>query len=51
MPVVPMSVEEAVLQLESSGEDFILFREASSDQINVLHRRRDRTYVLVTPEY
>ena len=51
MPVVQMSVEEAVLQLESSGEDFILFREASSDQINVLHRRRDRTYVLVTPEY
>lgn len=51
VPVVPMSVEEAALQLESSDEDFILFREASSDQINVLYRRRDRTYGLLTPEF
>lgn len=51
VPVMPMSVDEAALQLESSGEDFILFREASSDQINVLYRRRDRTYGLVTPEF
>ena len=51
VPVVPMSVEEAALQLESSGDDFILFREAASDQINVLYRRRDRNYGLVTPEF
>lgn len=51
VPVVPMSVEEAALQLESSGEDFILFREASSDQVNVLYRRRDRSYGLLTPEF
>lgn len=51
VPVVPMTVEEAALQLESSQEDFIVFREAESDRINVLYRRRDHTYGLVTPEF
>jgi putative sigma-54 modulation protein len=51
VPVVPMTVEEAALQLESSTEDFIVFREAESDRINVLYRRRDHTYGLVTPEF
>jgi putative sigma-54 modulation protein len=51
VPVLPMTVEEAALQLESSQEDFIVFREAESDRINVLYRRRDRSYGLVTPEF
>lgn len=51
VPVVPMTIDEAALQLESSKDDFIVFREASSDQLNVLYRRRDRTYGLVTPEF
>ena len=51
VPVLPMTVEEAALQLEAAGEDFIVFREADSDKVNVLYRRRDRTYGLVTPEY
>jgi putative sigma-54 modulation protein len=51
VPVLPMTVEEAALQLEASGEDFIVFREADSDKVNVLYKRRDRTYGLVTPEY
>ncbi len=51
VPVLPMTVEEAALQLEASGDDFIVFREADSDKVNVLYRRRDRTYGLVTPEY
>jgi putative sigma-54 modulation protein len=51
VPVVPMTVEEAALQLESSPDEFIVFREAESDRLNVLYRRRDRTYGLVTPEF
>jgi putative sigma-54 modulation protein len=51
VPVVPMTVEEAALQLEGTDEDFIVFREASSDRLNVLYRRRDHTYGLVTPEF
>jgi putative sigma-54 modulation protein len=51
VPVLPMTVEEAALQLESAGEDFIVFREADTDRINVLYRRGDRAYGLVTPEF
>jgi putative sigma-54 modulation protein len=51
VPVVPMTVEEAALQLEGSAEDFIVFREASSDRVSVLYRRRDHTYGLVTPDF
>ncbi|MCX7895747.1 MAG: ribosome-associated translation inhibitor RaiA [Thermoanaerobaculum sp.] len=50
VPVRPMTVEEAALELDSSKQDFIVFRDAESDQINVLYRRRDKTYGLVTPE-
>jgi putative sigma-54 modulation protein len=51
VPVLPMTVEEAALQLEASSDDFIVFREAETDKINVLYRRRDRTYGLVSPEF
>ena len=46
-----MTVDEAALQLESSKEDFIVFREATSDKVSVLYRRPAHTYVLVTPEF
>jgi putative sigma-54 modulation protein len=51
VPVVPMTVEEAALQLDSSNDDFIVFREADSDRVSVLYRRRDRKYGLVTPDF
>ncbi len=51
VPVLPMTVDEAALQLSSSGDDFIVFREAESDRVSVLYRRRDLAYVLVTPEF
>ncbi len=37
MPVLPMTVDEAALQLEASKDDFIVFREADSDKVNVLY--------------
>jgi putative sigma-54 modulation protein len=51
VPVLPMTIDEAALQLEASSDGFIVFREAETDKINVLYRRRDRTYGLVTPEF
>ena len=51
VPVLPMTVDEAALQLDGSKEDFIVFREAASDKVSVLYRRRDRSYGLVTPEF
>lgn len=51
VPVLPMTVDEAALQLDSSNDDFIVFREAASDKVSVLYKRRDRSYGLVTPEF
>ena len=51
VPVLPMTVDEAALQLESSKDDFIVFREAASDKVSVLYKRRDHSYGLVTPEF
>ncbi len=51
VPVLPMTVEEAAIQLEGSQDEFIVFREATSDRVSVLYRRRDRSYGLVTPEF
>ena len=48
--VKPMSAEEAVLQLELIGHDFFVFRNADSDEINVVYRRRDGGYGLIEPQ-
>ena len=46
----PMTPEEAVLQLELVGHDFFVFRNAESEEINVVYRRRDGDYGLIAPE-
>ena len=48
--IKPMAPDEAVLQLELVGHDFFVFRNAESDEINVVYRRRDGDYGLIEPE-
>jgi ribosome hibernation promoting factor len=48
--VNPMTPEEAVLQLELIGHDFFVFRNADSDGVNVVYRRRDGHYGLIEPQ-
>jgi putative sigma-54 modulation protein len=45
-----MTPDEAVLQLELVGHDFFVFRNAESDGINVVYRRRDGHYGLIEPQ-
>jgi putative sigma-54 modulation protein len=47
--VKPMAPDEAVLQLELVGHDFFVFRNAESDEMNVVYRRRDGNYGLIEP--
>ncbi len=51
IPVKPMTIEEATMQLSGSGSDFIVFRNAATDRVNVLYRRRDNNLGLITPEF
>ena len=43
----PMSQEEAVLQLNKAKDSFLIFRDTSSDKINLLFRRKDGNYGLI----
>lgn len=46
----PMTTEEAVFQMEMLGHAFFVFRQAGTEEINVLYRRRDGDYGLIEPE-
>ncbi len=46
----PMSVDEAVEQMELVGHSFFLFVNAASNELNVLYRREDGNYGLLEPE-
>ena len=48
--VKPLSVEEAILQMNLIGHEFFMFRNASSGEINVVYRRKDGNYGLLEPE-
>ena len=45
----PMHVEEAVLQMDLLNDNFLVFTNARSDQVNVLYRRKDGHYGLIQP--
>jgi putative sigma-54 modulation protein len=50
VPAKPMSVEEAVEQLSVSGDEFLVFTNASNQTLAVLYRRTDGNYGLIEPE-
>ncbi|ADU50322.1 SSU ribosomal protein S30P;sigma 54 modulation protein [Thermaerobacter marianensis DSM 12885] len=49
--VKPMTVDEAILQMNLLGHDFFVFANATTGEINVLYRRRDGQYGLIEPEF
>ena len=49
--IKPMSPEEAAAQMELLGHDFYVFRNAETEQVNVLYRRKDGNYGLIEPEF
>ncbi|MBE3577039.1 MAG: ribosome-associated translation inhibitor RaiA [Limnochordales bacterium] len=46
----PMSLEEAMTQMELLGHDFFVFTNAETDEVNILYRRRDGNFGLIEPE-
>ena len=47
----PMSAEDAALEIESSTEDVLVYRDAQSDRICVVYRHRDGDLRLIEPEF
>lgn len=47
----PMDVEEACIQMELLGHSFYVFRNAETDEVNVVYKRKGSTYGLIEPEF
>ena len=46
----PMDPEEAVMQMELIGHTFFVFRDAQSELVSVVYKRKDGTYGLIQPD-
>ena len=49
MPAKPLSVEDAVLQLELNHAEFLVFWNSATETISVIYKRRDGNYGLIAP--
>lgn len=50
-PVKPMSPEEAVLQMEFSKKQFLVFLNAKTEKVSVLYRRKHGDFGLIEPTF
>ena len=48
--IKPLSIEEAVIELDEEGAEFLVFKNASSARTNVIYRRPDGNFGLIDPE-
>jgi putative sigma-54 modulation protein len=49
-PVKPMSVEDAALRVEGGSDAFVVFRNADTDAMSILFRRKDGSLGLIEPD-
>ena len=49
-PVKPITVEEAILQMDLLGHSFFLYHSTENDKIQVVYRRADGGYGVLIPE-
>lgn len=48
--IKPMSVDEAVMQMDLLHKDFLVFTDSTTEDINVIYRRKDGNYGLIEPQ-
>ena len=49
--VKPMDPEEACMQMDLLGHSFYVFRNADTNEVNVVYKRKDGTFGLIEPEF
>ncbi len=49
-PMKPMTVDDAVFEMELLSHDFFLFRNTDTNEYNVVYRRHDGDYGIIEPE-
>ena len=50
LPIKPLDVDEAILQMNLLGHEFFMFRNADTNEINVVYHRKNGDYGLLEPE-
>jgi putative sigma-54 modulation protein len=50
-PVKPMFIDEAVLQMEMSTKQFLVFLNAKSEKVSVIYRRKNGDFGLIEPTF
>ena len=50
MELRPMEIDEAILQMNMLEHEFFVFRNAQTNEINVVYKRHDGNYALIEPE-
>lgn len=48
--VKPMTIEEAIMQMNLLGHDFFVYFDGDEEAINVVYKRKDGQYGLISPE-
>jgi putative sigma-54 modulation protein len=49
-PAKPMTLDEAAIEVWSRDEGFLVFRDARTERVSVLYRRKDGNLGLIEPE-
>jgi len=49
--IKPMTVEEAILQMNLLGHIFFMFSNSDSKEVNVVYKRKDGNYGLIEPKF
>jgi ribosome hibernation promoting factor len=47
IPAKPMTIEEAVMQIDLTNNEFFVFRNAQNECLSVIYRRKDGNYGLI----
>ena len=47
----PMTSEDAILQMEMLGHNFLVYLDADTDSVCVVYKRKDGNYGLLEPKY
>ncbi|MBI2264857.1 MAG: ribosome-associated translation inhibitor RaiA [Armatimonadetes bacterium] len=51
VPIKPLTEEEACTELDSQGQEFLVFENSVSGKVNVVYQRNDGNYGLIEPGY
>lgn len=49
--LTPMTIDEAIMQMELLAHSFFVFLNAETSQVNVVYKRSDKAYGVIEPTY